>query len=105
MEYEEAGSSQRKFIICINVAKEYYAKRVSTLTVVITGERKKVPGSYEKHFIHNLLTSKYPQYSSWLTFISEKAGLGCSVGCAVRLETRRSRVQPQLRSATFFRGD
>ena len=27
------------------------------------------------------------------------------VGCAVRLETRRSRVQPLPRSATFFRGD
>ena len=33
------------------------------------------------------------------------AGLGGSVGCAVRLETRRSRVQPLPRSATFFRGD
>ena len=31
-------------------------------------------------------------------------GLGGSVGCAVRLETRRSRVQPPPRSATFFRG-
>ena len=30
---------------------------------------------------------------------------GGSVGCAVRLETRRSRVQPLPRSATFFRGD
>ena len=36
---------------------------------------------------------------SWL------AGLGSSVGCAVRLETRRSRVQPPPISATFFRGD
>ena len=33
------------------------------------------------------------------------AGLGGSVGCAVRVETRRSRVQPPSRSATFFRGD
>ena len=33
------------------------------------------------------------------------AGLGGSVGCAVRLETRRSRVQPPPRSATFLRGD
>ena len=33
------------------------------------------------------------------------AGLGGSVGYAVRLETRRSRVQPPPRSATFFRGD
>ena len=34
-----------------------------------------------------------------------KADLGGSVGCAVRLESRRSRVQPPPRSATFFRGD
>ena len=33
------------------------------------------------------------------------AGLGGSVGCAVRLETRKSRVQPPPRSATFFRRD
>ena len=33
------------------------------------------------------------------------AGLGGPVGCALRLETRRSRVQPPPRSATFFRGD
>ena len=33
------------------------------------------------------------------------AGLGGSVGCAVRLETRRSWVQPPPRSATFFHGD
>ena len=32
-------------------------------------------------------------------------GLGGSVGCAVRLETRRSWVQPPPRSATFFHGD
>ena len=30
------------------------------------------------------------------------AGLGGSVGCAVRLETRRSRVQPPPRSEHFF---
>ena len=33
------------------------------------------------------------------------AGLSGSVGCAVPLETRRSRVQPPPRSATFFLGD
>ena len=37
--------------------------------------------------------------------IYAEAGLGGSVGCAVRLETRRSRVQPPPRSATFFHGD
>ena len=35
----------------------------------------------------------------------EPADPGGSVGCAVRLETRRSPVQPPSRSATFFRGD
>ena len=34
-----------------------------------------------------------------------QAGLGGSVGCAIRLETRRSRVQPLPWSATFFRRD
>ena len=33
------------------------------------------------------------------------ASLSGSVGYAVRLETRRLRVQPPPRSATFFRGD
>ena len=42
---------------------------------------------------------------SWLHDCQVLASLGGSVGCAVRLETRRSRVQPLLRSATFFRGD
>ena len=37
-----------------------------------------------------------------LIFHMNHAGLGGSVGCAVRLETRRSRVQPPPRSATFF---
>ena len=36
---------------------------------------------------------------------SNTAGLGGSFGCAVWLETRRSRVQPLPRSATFFHGD
>ena len=34
-----------------------------------------------------------------------EAGLGGSVGCAVRLETGRSRVQSPPWSATFFCGD
>ena len=33
------------------------------------------------------------------------AGLDGSVGGAARLETRRSRIQPMPRSATFFHGD
>ena len=34
--------------------------------------------------------------------LTKLASLGGSVGCAVRLETRRSRVQPLPRLATFF---
>ena len=43
----------------------------------------------------------YPIFPKYFSF----AGLGGSVGCAVRLETRRSWVQHPPRSATFFRGD
>ena len=45
------------------------------------------------------------KFENWPYRIINLAGLGGSVGCAVRLETRRSRVQPPPRSATFFRGD
>ena len=38
-------------------------------------------------------------------FMTVEAGLGGSVGCVIRLETRRSRVQASPRPATFFRGD
>ena len=39
------------------------------------------------------------------TLVIQIARFGGSVGCAVWLKTRRSRVQPLPRSATFFRGD
>ena len=45
------------------------------------------------------------QFHLFRVSIVYEAGLGGSVGYAVRLETRRSRVQPPPRSATFFRGD
>ena len=41
----------------------------------------------------------------FMQIVSSGASLGGSVGCAVRLETRRLQVQPPPRSATFFRGD
>ena len=37
-----------------------------------------------------------------ICYVNKPAGLGGSLGCAVRLETRMSRVQPPPRSATFF---
>ena len=51
--------------------------------------------------IHKCHAPAHPLYliRSFSTCLS---GLGGSVGCVVRLETRRSRVAP--RSATFFRG-
>ena len=39
------------------------------------------------------------------TVLIRMAGLGGSVGCAIRLEIRRLRVRPPPRSPTFFRGD
>ena len=44
-------------------------------------------------------------YQQWGSSKLIGVGLGGSVGCAIRLETRRSWVQPLQRSATFFRGD
>ena len=37
--------------------------------------------------------------------VRKKTIYGGSVGCVVRLETRKSRVQPPPRLVTFFRGD
>ena len=53
-----------------------------------------------------LKASVYLIYSRTLMARTHRdhAGLGGSAGCAVRLDTRRSWVQPP-RSATFFRGD
>ena len=44
-------------------------------------------------------------FSPFRWFKKGRAGLGGSVGCPIRLETRRSRVKPPPRSATFFHGD
>ena len=56
--------------------------------------------------VHSSISEEDKSWYSLLK-IEDKtvAGLGGSVGCAVRLETRRSRVQPPPRSATFFRRD
>ena len=70
---------------------------------------------------HNMFSSRNKKNIMWITplicsygnvFLEQLekisilvAGLGGSVGCTVRLETRRSRVQPPPGSATFFRGD
>ena len=47
-----------------------------------------------------------PCHTAWMykliLVFPDLAGLGGSVGCVVRLETRRSRVQPSQRSATFL---
>ena len=58
-----------------------------------------------KHFRNVILHILIFTLISTFFYMVQCAGLGGSVGCAVRLETRRSRVQPPPRSATFFRGD
>ena len=54
-----------------------------------------ISSSFQTRFVISFVSS----------FQTRDASLGGSVGCAVRLETRRSRVQAPLRSATFFRGE
>ena len=56
------------------------------------------------HAFHDILIQSY-MYLMFFSMLDFPAGLGGSVGCAVGLETSRSRVQPPPRSATFFRGD
>ena len=58
------------------------------------------------HIIDKTIVMKYtPAESNGLLYQWFAAGRGGSVGYAVRLETRRSRVQPPPRSVTFSRGD
>ena len=53
---------------------------------------------------HSFVASQKHAYIILTPLNPTFAGLGGS-GCAVRLETRRSRVQPSPRSATVFHGD
>ena len=59
--------------------------------------------SQPKILILFILPQKHVVSTHQITTVN--VGLGGSVGCAVRLVTRRSRVQPPPRSATFFHGD
>ena len=52
---------------------------------------------------YKALNNMAPEYITKL--LTTMTGLGGTVGCAVRLETRRSRVQSPPRSATNFGGD
>ena len=75
--------------------------------------RKRYPVSLIIHYARKTIPSN--NFRTWLfvlhfssciaSCVHNERGLGGSVGCAVRLETRRLRVQPPPRSATFFRGD
>ena len=78
-----------------------------------TKKNKNVSGKNAKNEVENraitliIIGRFYPKsnLTIFYDYIPVYAGLGGSVGCAVRLETRRSRVQPPPSSATFFRGD
>ena len=55
--------------------------------------------------VHVFMMSFSLRKKIWQKNSYSTGSLGGSVGCAVRLETRRSRVQPPPRSATFFHED
>ena len=62
-------------------------------------------GVFKQHLLSN---GKLEWAKTWWEALGRRgdsAGLRGSFGCAIRLETRRSRVQPPSVSATFFRGD
>ena len=76
----------------------------------ITVHTPLIPQTKSKHLTEPLQIEN--DFTTYATIVDtdqpaqlHRAGLGGSVGCAVRLETRRSRVQPPPRSAIFFRGD
>ena len=61
--------------------------------------------SYDFNVVFLLDSRFFTQIIFQLCHHAFAAGPGGSVGCTVRLEIRRSRVQPPPRSATSFRGD
>ena len=79
-------------------AKHSWAWNISLLI------NMKIPTGMKKfHAELSLVWKKFYNLAAWSD--ATLAGLGGSVGCALRLETRRSQFQPPPRSATFFRGD
>ena len=69
------------------------------------------PGQLILHFIIsdislNCLHIRYQSERQFIIYLDSLAGLSCSVGCAVRLETKRSRVQPhRVRQHSFVEID
>ena len=88
-------------------------KTQSTITELIMNRLSKTQSAITELLINRLDKTQSSIFISLLLndlssqnmFTHIGASLGGSVGCAVQLETRRSRVQPPLMSATFFRGD
>ena len=58
-----------------------------------------------EQFLTVLINKPLIRHSITWSRLVFRAGLGGSVGCAIRLETRRLWFQPPPRSATFFCGD
>ena len=82
-----------------SVFDKYFRALISKGWGVITKQKilRRGDKSLSKQVAFHVHNMKY--------FLRSFAGLGVSVGYTVRLETRRLRVQPPSRSATFFRGD
>ena len=89
----------KMFILYLSLSRVSYLPTNKSNCLFYTIPNLKFHISLQK--CQNVYSIPLPGWS----FISSYAGLGGSFGCAVQLETRRSRVQPQPRSATFFRGD
>ena len=91
--------------ICSNRAFVYHTVHQKRNNLKKTGSRSDLIENCPASILYKSIADNGPLWIYVECLLSERAGLGGSVGCAVRLETRRSRVQPPPRSATFFRGD
>ena len=77
---------------------------------ILGSSASRIQKAQAESFIHIFVNNspKLTEFLEHMISVSNftlSVGLGGSVGCAVGLETRRSRVQPLPKSATFFRGD
>ena len=89
------------------VTGRFYKNSVLKKVKEFYNKKRQSKGWSGVHLLHdNASSHKCEVVKSFLASENVKVlNLGGSVGCAVRLETRRSRVQPPPRSATFFSGD
>lgn len=112
----EVGSGQRKILNFFgqqrkigpeqsvsDEATSSHTEPASTSGDDIVSKPQKASRTYDKHFIHEWLTPKYPQYSSWLAFDSEKQQMFCSLCIKQKKDNALTRGTDNFRTSTLQR--